>query len=285
MNIGAMFESNAVVKILIFLNVAIFILGAFIDRLFGNGVFYNMFELSTQSLASGKVWTLLTYSFLHANLLHITLNMLGLYFMGTPLAKWIGAKKFLALYIFGALLGALVWLPTSLASPAGLVGASASVIAVFACFCFFYPPMPITFLLFFVIPISMRPMTMLKLATAIEALGFVYSLSGGDSSVAYAAHLGGIAAGVLFAMGMRSGKLNFIDNISWNRSRNSAESGFGQSKPMRSASEFNYKVNITDPVELRREVDRILDKISRSGFSSLTDDERQTLRKAKSYLK
>lgn len=278
---GAFSEVSAV-KVLIVLNIVSFVVGAFVDRAFGAGFYYQIFELSWQNLAQGKVWTILTYSLLHANLLHIVLNMIGLYFIGTPLERCIGTGKFYAVYFFGAILGALAWLATSLGDSAGLVGASASVMAVFAAFCFFYPPLPITFLIFFVLPVSMRPMTMLKIAAAFEALGLVYSLAGGDATIAYAAHLGGMAAGTLFAVSRRGEFFGMFDKFKargfFGKTRSSAKS-------RTSVETYSYKVNITDPVELKREVDRILDKINASGFSSLTEDERETLRRAKSYLK
>ena len=274
------FAGWSAVKFLIVLNVVSFVAGAFADKAFGFGAYYQLFELSWQNLAQGKIWTVLTYSLLHANLLHIVLNMIGLYFIGTPLERIIGAKKFFAVYLFGAFFGAFAWLATSVGDTAGLVGASASVMAVFAAFCFFYPPVPITFLIFFVLPVSMRPMTMLKIAAVFEALGLAYSLSGGDAAIAYAAHLGGMAAGALFAVSFQRGLLGFLDKI--------AAPNFslkGKRGNRANVETYSYRVNITDPVELKREVDRILDKIDASGFASLTEVERESLRRAKSYLK
>ncbi|MFR6032190.1 MAG: rhomboid family intramembrane serine protease [Bacilli bacterium] len=158
-----------------------------------------------------------------------------------------GAKKFFAVYLFGAFFGAFAWLATSVGDTAGLVGASASVMAVFAAFCFFYPPVPITFLIFFVLPVSMRPMTMLKIAAVFEALGLAYSLSGGDAAIAYAAHLGGMAAGALFAVSFQRGLLGFLDKI--------AAPNFslkGKRGNRANVETYSYRVNITDPVELKR---------------------------------
>ena len=183
------FGRISAVKALIIINVAIFVIGAFVDRFFGYGTFFSMFDLSLPGLASGKIWTVITYSFLHAGLAHIAFNMIALYFMGTPLESWIGSRKFLFVYFAGALAGAALWLLFSFGSPVGLVGASASVMAVFACFCALYPPMPVTFLLFFVLPISIKPINLLKIAAALEALGRLYTLSGGLSEIAYAGQL------------------------------------------------------------------------------------------------
>lgn len=273
------FGRISAVKALIIINVAIFIIGAFVDRFFGYGTFFSMFDLSLPGLASGKIWTVVTYSFLHAGLAHIAFNMLALYFMGTPLESWIGSRKFLFVYFAGALAGAALWLLFSFGSPVGLVGASASVMAVFACFCALYPPMPVTFLLFFVLPISIKPINMLKIAAALEALGLLYTLSGGLSEIAYAGHLGGIAAGFLAARAIKSGKLAFLDKLSFKLPRRKSE------KYTKSASEYSYRVNISNPKDLKNEVDRILDKISEKGFASLTESERQTLVDARRRMK
>lgn len=275
----AVLGKMSAVKILIIINVAVFVIGAFVDRFFGYGAFFSIFDLSFSNLMSGKIWTIFTYSFLHASLLHIAFNMIALYFMGTPLENWLGARKFLFVYFCGAIGGALLWLLCSFGAREGLVGASASVMAVFACFCAFYPPMPITFLLFFVIPISMKPMNMLKIAAAIEGIGLLYSISGGDSSIAYAAHLGGIATGLWGAAAIKRGQLGFLDNFSF-------KSPFGKSeKTKRSAADYSFRVNISNPTELKGEVDRILDKINKQGFASLTDNERQTLVQARKAMK
>ena len=86
------FGNISAVKALIFFNVAALVAGAFADRFFGYGTFFSLFDLSWAGLASGRVWTPLTYSFLHAGLAHIAFNMIALYFMGKPLESWIGTR-------------------------------------------------------------------------------------------------------------------------------------------------------------------------------------------------
>lgn len=271
------------VKILILLNVACFLAEAFAERAYGSAAVSEWFALSPTALSHGRVWTLLTYSFLHADIFHIFCNMLGLYFIGTFLERAVGARKFIALYLTGALAGGALW--AALAEIQGaneaLVGASASVMAVFAGFCVLYPPVPITFLLFFVLPISMKPMTMLKIAAGFEVLGLAYSLAGGNPIVAYSAHLGGLVSGLAFVALLRRGKLSFIDRLSMPKFSKRAAS---QDRGGR-ASDYNFKVNISDPRDLSAEVDRILDKINTDGFASLTDAERETLRRARDNLK
>lgn len=206
--------------------------------------------------------------------------MLGLFFIGKYLEKALGAGRFLALYFSGALCGGLLWaiLAAFQNSPEVLVGASASVMAVFAGFCIVYPPVPITFLLFFVLPISLRPLTMLKIAAALEFLGLAYTFAGGDAVVAYSAHIGGLVSGVAFVCALRRLK-NAHFKSPFARSRAGWNPKGGR------ASDYPFKVNISDSKDLSREIDRILDKISRDGFASLSDEERETLRRARDSLK
>lgn len=267
------------VSALILFNVAVFFAEAVFDRIYGAGSFFGIFGLSLSALEHGRVWTVLTYSFLHADILHILCNMVGLYYIGKYVERAAGTRKFLALYFGGALAGAALWLGMSAFGQTRevLVGASASVMAVFSAFCLLYPPMPITFLLFFVLPISMKPLTMLKVAAGFEILGLLYSLAGGDAVVAYSAHLGGILAGLGFVALLRRGWLSFLDGVPRRKTPDVSRGG--------RASDYVFKVNLSEPKDLSKEVDRILDKINAEGFASLTQDERETLRRAKDSLK
>ncbi len=260
------FGDTPVVRILIFFNIAVFVLGMFVPKI------YAYFSLSPDSLKSGKVWTLISYAFLHGGFFHIMCNMLGLYFLGTFVEKWLGAKKFVALFFFGALTGALLWLGFSWSTNSLLVGASAGVMAVLACFCVCSPPVPITFLLFFILPIRLKPLTLLKVATGFEIFGLFYSFSYGQSEIAYAAHLGGIGAGVLFAELARRGKLNFLEKFSIPTPKM-----FAGRHNKQKASAYKFKIDV--PTDISASVDKILQKVEKFGFSSLTDEEREFLRR------
>src|SRR5580692_8201113 len=92
--------------------VAGFILQNVMTRLFGAGyVLERLAGLSPSALRAGKIWTLFTYSFLHApdNLLHILGNLLALYFLGRELLPLLGARRFLGLYGSAVALGGAVW--------------------------------------------------------------------------------------------------------------------------------------------------------------------------------
>ncbi len=283
-SLSSFFSNGSPSKILVAVNVIAFVLQAFGENAIGRDNFQEIFGLSCQGIMSGKIWTLLTYSFMHADLLHIFCNMLGLYFIGQYVERIFGNRRFYALYFLGAISGGLLWLLFALPSniPEILVGASASVMALFAAFCLSYPPMPVTFLLFFVIPISMRPMTMLKIAAAMEVLGLLFSFSGGSTVVAYSAHLGGMAMGLAFVRLTLRGKLTFIDSFKmpkfWKKKKTVQSRGGN-------ASDYSFRVNISNPEINADVINKILDKIGEKGFSSLTDSEREILRNARDNLK
>ena len=267
---GRNFGETPAVGCLIAANIAMFFLCALFPRLF------DVLALTKDNLLGGMAWTAVTYSFLHAGPLHILLNMLGLYFMGSPLERWLGWKKFLAVYFGGVVLGAAAWLGASWLENSALAGASAGVMAVMAAFCMLYPPVPITFLVFFVIPVSVRPKTMLKIVAAVEIFSLIFSkASGGGSDIAYAAHLGGIAAGLGVVELLRRGKLAFLDAQSA-----SPFARFRRRRKPRPASDFKFKVDVSGNSSDEDEIDRILDKINAEGFASLSEDERETLRRA-----
>ncbi len=259
------FGDTPAVRGLILINLSIFIFSALAPSIF------VYFSLSPDSVKSFLPWTFITYAFLHGGFLHILCNMLGLYFLGTPVEKWLGSKKFLCLFFFGALCGALAWLGFSWNENSVLVGASAGVMAVLAYFCAFYPPIPLTFLIFFILPVRLKPLTLLKVVAAFEVLGLLFSLSGGKSDIAYAAHLGGLGAGVIFAELVKRGKLGFLDRMSLPKF-----AMFSGRRRKPSSSSYKFKIDISSDLSSR--VDKILDKVDKYGFASLTDEEREFLR-------
>ena len=251
---------------LITLNILMFVLSVVVPPV------YNFLALSPQSVSSFKIWTLFSYGFLHGGMLHILFNLLGLFFMGRPLEKWLGTKKFLLVYLSGVVLGGLFWLCFSWGEGSVLVGASAGVMAVLSAFCMMYPPTPITFLIFFIIPVRVRPLTMLKIVAVVEFLGFISSISGGDSSIAYSAHLGGLVAGLGIIEFIKRGRFSFLDKVSADKFLRFTR------KKKTSGGVLKFKVDVS--ADDAREVDRILEKVNREGFASLSDEEREFLRRA-----
>ena len=197
---GIPFPTSSVVIQLIIANVAIFILQNILHTAFSSVALEKFFALSPATFFSGYIWTLITYSFLHGSLIHILFNMLVLYFIGKHVEPVLGSRRFLGLYFASVICGGLFWLLFHWNTPGLVVGASAASIGTLICFCALYPNQQITFLLFFVLPVTLKPKWLAAIVIGIESFGFLFNeLSGrGSSPVAYSAHLGGALGGYLY---------------------------------------------------------------------------------------
>lgn len=258
----------------------------FLRPLEGNTLLDQLLALTPDGFRSGKIWTLLTYSFLHStsNILHVIANVLGIYFLGRVLLPLLGSQKFLGLYAGAVMTGALLWLGTHWDDPTGAaIGASAGVAGMFVVFACFYPNRPITFLLFFVLPVSLKPKHVAIALLAIELLGFLfYEIMGAVSpfdSIAHSAHLGGMLAGWVY--------FRYVHSASSRRatSRPDVEPPKWFKKTAKSTPPpVAYQVDLTRREDLRAEVDRILDKINSHGFGALTPEEKRLLDDARELL-
>lgn len=229
-------------------------------------------------LAIKRVWTLFTYMFLHKGILHLLFNMLCLYWFGRMFLAAYNAKQLLGLYINGGLLGALLYLVAYNVFPyfthnpqmTYLMGASASVMAIIVAVAMQMPDMELRF--FFMAGIKLKYFALI--VVAISFLGITSANSGGEL-----AHLGGALAGYLFIVFLRRGTdctkwFTAIVNwfASWTFPRKKIkQTKFHYAKPM-SDAEFNQA-----KAKHNNEVDAILDKIKRSGYESLTEDEKKKL--------
>lgn len=240
----------------------------------------NTFVLSGEAIRSGYVWTLLSYSLFHGGILHLFLNILGLYFVGKPLELSLGPKRFLGVYIGGLLVGALAWLSLHYQGPTTLIGASAGILALLTYFCCLYPDQPITLLLFFILPVQLRPKWLILGTLGFEIFGLWMNELRGAANVANSAHLGGMLAGFICFWLMEKKGIAFA----WKSTKTSLQ----KPKWLKIKKRFPpqaFTVNISEKELLRIEVDRILDKINQEGFGALSPQEKEILDKAKEFLK
>ncbi len=256
--------------------------------------FDHFLALTVPGIKSGHVWTLLSYSLLHSmqSFLHVVFNLLWIFLLGRELLPLLGSKRFLWLYGGGVVLGGLVWLATNWVHGGALIGASAGVFALLMMFAALNPNRPITFLLFFVIPVTIKPKWLVAVLGGIDLLGFLFSEIPGNSgmgSIAHSAHLGGLAAGWLF--------FRYVHQREWrspDRAPNVELPAWLKRTKRHTAEPAQYQVNVR-PMEtiseerpsreaLREEVDRILDKINSQGFGALTEKEKRLLDEAKDLL-
>jgi membrane associated rhomboid family serine protease len=243
----------------------------------------DLFALSPAALHAGRIWTLLTYSFLHSteNLLQIICNLLALYFLGRELLPLLGSKRFLGLYAAAIVAGGLLWTAVHWHTGDVLIGATAGVMAFLVVFACFFPNQQMTFLLFFVLPVTVKPKYLAIGMAILDLFGFVfYEIMGKASPIdlAPSAHLGGMAAGWLY--------FRFVHDADWRlpHRRVSVELPRWMKRRPNTAAAPARALNLVKPDELRAEVDRILDKITSQGFGALTAAEKRVLDEAREML-
>ncbi len=215
--------------------------------------FVRLFGLSVDGIKQGWWWQVMTYGLLHGNLLHIVLNMLGLYFLGPELERHMGFPAFLLMFGCCVVLGGLGWLAMMYPTEGVCVGASGGIFGLIGAFAGFFPRRQITLLIFFVLPVTMPAWLMGALFGLIQ---LAYLFDPGPSGIAYAAHLAGGIAGYVFA------RLSMRPRAAVYRGEAPRRSMFAADSPS------------------AEEVDRILDKISRDGIHTLTPRERDQLQRA-----
>lgn len=219
-----------------------------------------------------QAWQLLTYGFLHHGLWHIVGNMLTLWFFGQPVEERIGKTEFFRFYFVAIILAGLTWVISVNAvgfdPKNSVVGASGGVSAVLAAFIWYFPRETILFMGVFPMPAWVLGVVYLFMD--------VQGARSGSSAIAHAAHLGGAAFGVIYAWR----QMNLASLTQWPET---------WLKKLRSPKLRILRTEDDpaggDDVPLDAEVDRILEKISRTGEASLTASERETLTRASRRFK
>lgn len=267
--------------------VAAFVLQFVFLRWFSTGgALEGLFALTVDQIKAGKIWTLFTYSLLHStgNLLHIIANLLGLYFLGRVLEPMLGSRRFVWLYVGCVVTGGVLWLATHWGGMGGMaIGASAGVAGLFIVFACFYPNQPMTFLLFFILPVTLKPKYVAIAFLAMELIGFLFyeimgAISPFGSSIAHSAHLGGMLAGWIY--------YRYLHEAAWRLPSATPDIELPRwfKKSVKNATPPKTQVDLTRREDLRAEVDRILDKINSEGFAALTADEKRLLDEARDLL-
>ena len=275
-----LFKRSFCDQLIIYL-ISCFVLQAVLSLFFGAQVINDLMGFGYNNLMKGYLWTFITYASVHDGPVHLILNLLGIHFIGRPVEKFIGNRNFKYLVLSSIFLGAITWITFNSYGNQYLVGSSAIVLASLCTFCLFQPNYPITLLLFFILPVRIKPKWVLLGTFGLEIYGFVNSEIFGDGMIAHSAHLGGMACGAVTYL-IVQGKLVFPFRFKFTRS------GIGSSQPGHNRHLFKkakkFRVNFGESASIKEETDRILDKINEKGFGSLTDSEKETLEKAKKLL-
>jgi hypothetical protein len=164
-----------------------------------------------------------------------------------------------------------------------LLGASAAASALVILYACFFPNREITLLLFFILPVTVRPKIVAYVMIAVDVCGLVfYEIMGSASpfgGAAHSAHLGGMAAGWIY--------FRYVHDMNWTFGRKAADielPRWVKHQGSAKAAPASYSVNVGDRSHLRAEVDRILDKINSDGFGSLSAAEKKVLDEARDLI-
>lgn len=229
-----------------------------------------------------RPWTVITYMFTHTELGHIFWNMLMLWFGGRLFQDLLGGKRLLGNYLLGGLAGFVLFALSQNLLPglhggvaAGVQGASAAVLSVFVGIAAYRPDMIVNLIL-------IGPVKLMYVALVFVLLDLV-GIGTGDG-VAHEAHIGGALYGFLAAQQLKRGNdwsLGFVNLLErlWpfgkgQRSKLRVEKSFVGKAPR---NDMDYNANKRAK---QARVDSILDKISRSGYDSLSKEEKDFLFKA-----
>ncbi|WP_054851573.1 rhomboid family intramembrane serine protease [Olleya sp. ITB9] len=228
-----------------------------------------------------KPWTIISYGFLHFDPLHMLFNMLWLYFLGRIMLNLFSPKMALNIYFMGIISGGLAFLlgynllPKLFLQPAYLIGASAGVRAILIFLCTYMPNKELRFFTF-----------NLKLWwIGAVLIGFdIINIFSGQNAGGNLAHLGGALLGFVYAKQLVKGQdigTGFSRFMDW-------ITGVFKSRPSTNLKTVHkqkgkvagYKKEEFNQFNNQKKVDTILDKISKSGYDSLSKEEKEFLFKA-----
>lgn len=239
--------------------------------------------LSEFSLRELRLWTLLTHGWVHDthNILPIILVVTGLIFLGGELLKSMTPRSFLVLYGASIVTGGLFWSVIHWKTGGVLAGATAGICGLLAYYAWLKPEIELRFLLFFFIPITIRPkIFVVALASVSVVASYFYEIYHAVAPFAYApsSHFGGLFAGWLYFRLSQGGIGHFF------RRRGANSASRSNLRQAMSTVESSQPIPLTPNQQrelLRAEVDRILDKINTTGLNSLSRDEKEKLNQAK----
>lgn len=219
-----------------------------------------------------RPWGVLTYMFVHAGFWHLAINMLVLFFFGTPLERRWGSREFLRFYLVAGLGGAVL---SAVFMPATVVGASGAVYGLMLAFAMNWPDAPIH--VYGIFPVKAK-----WLVGFLFVVSLLEGVSGSNGGIAHFAHLGGIVAAFLYLkMDWRPAALvGRRPGTPVTRPRAGGRKGKVSVSARKEPPPREHRSRARSDDDERRmldEVDRVLDKISAKGIGSLTSEERELL--------
>lgn len=283
------FRRGDIVTRLIFINVGVFLLTTLAEvcfMLFKRSMAPVLRHFELPASFEGflmQPWSIATYMFMHADIFHILFNMLWLYWFGALFVYNFSSKHLRGLYVLGGLFGGLCYMLAYNIFPlfqdvvysSFMVGASASILAIVAATAYRIPEYPIRLLF-----LGSVRLKYLALGTILLDLLLLTSGNAGG----HIAHVGGALAGLCFAILLKKG----IDLTRWINVLIDAISGVFDPKRWKrepkmkvhrggaTSRQQDYNFNARKKAQTE-EIDRILDKLKKSGYGSLTTEEKKSL--------
>lgn len=281
-NLKYQFARLSIAEKLIAVNVLVFIVNGLLLAL-ADFSLVQWFELPKDLFGFlQQPWSLVTYSFFHGGFWHILWNMVMLYFSARLFLNLFGGKRFINVYFLGVIFGGLLFLlgynvfPALVGLNTALIGASAGVSAVFIFVCSYLPNQEVRVFFFNV--------KLWHLGVVFVLLDLV-QIASGDNVGGRLAHLGAAFFGYVYARQLLAGRdigdgfSRFLDSIAalfQPKEKKKAPLKTVYRKPRSNgAGIVNY-----DQETRQRKIDSILDKISKSGYESLSKAEKDFLFKA-----
>jgi len=261
-------EENSCFTNIIVLNIVVFILVSICNVYFflsqnNTDILLYLGVSSNTDILFKRPWTIITYMFVHIDILHIILNLMVFYFCGKILTNYLSQKQLLAIYLTGGIIGAITYIIAFNIFPVFLdvksnsiaIGASASVLSILFASATIAPNTHV-----YHSSIKLKYVAILYMI--IDIMSIPEQNAGG-----HIAHLGGALIGFFAAFKMKNG-----ENI-FNYFKKTISSKKFTSQKQKVNKENFKKSN-------QQKIDRILDKINESGYDSLTNEEKRALNDA-----
>lgn len=287
-------SDNSLVKIIL-VNIAVFLVLLLAQIVFtyskNSGIYQQILHQlflpgSTQGFIT-RPWTLITNFFIHIDILHILFNMLFLYWFGRLVDEYLGAKRVIALYFLGGIAGGVTFMViyniipyfSPIVETSYLYGASAAAFSIAVGASTLLPNYTFNLILFGPVRIKFIALFYIVLSLA-ETVG---PNAGGNL-----AHLGGALIGYIFIKLLQNGTdlgrpiyavMNGWSNLF--RKKATMHVTYREKQVYRSTNVYSSSSASNSSERLDQvEIDTILDKISKSGYESLTKEEKQKLFRA-----
>lgn len=269
-DITTRFKNAEIVEKLIYINVGLFLL-TFLFSIFKNTTIFEWFALyPTFNDFLSKPWTIVSYGFLHANFLHILMNLIALFYIGNLFKQYFTSKQVLNFYLYGTIFGGFIYLlgfnylPILEGRTSPVVGASAGISAIFIGLATYMPNFELKFPLIGFIKLWVLG----AIWVALDLIQIPTGNAGG-----HLAHLGGALFGFLYVQQASNKELKIFppfSNLFKKKEKKSPLKTVYKTKKRRTASNVGKNEN-------QLKIDAILDKIGKSGYDTLTKAEKDFL--------